>query len=112
MSKQDMENINSSDESDHDLIYTEMIEDICDGSQTHPNINRREARYTIRDPIRQWQSERKGALKATWSMGKGLHKVFSTVVKKISQELTALGESGSEVSHFIISFQNLETLLK
>ena len=34
-------------------------------------------------------------------MGKGLHKVFSTVVKDISQELTALGESGSEVSHFI-----------
>ena len=34
-------------------------------------------------------------------MGKGLHKVFSTVVKEISQELTALGESGSEVSHFI-----------
>ena len=34
-------------------------------------------------------------------MGKGLHKVFSTVVKEISQELTPLGESGSEVSHFI-----------
>ena len=34
-------------------------------------------------------------------MVKGLHKVFSTVVKEISQELTALRESGSEVSHFI-----------
>ena len=34
-------------------------------------------------------------------MGKGLHKVFSTVVKEIPQELTSLGESGSEVSHFI-----------
>ena len=34
-------------------------------------------------------------------MGKGLHKVFSTIVKEIFQELTALGESGSEVSHFI-----------
>ena len=34
-------------------------------------------------------------------MGKGLHNVFSTVVKQISQELTPLGESGSEVSHFI-----------
>ena len=33
-------------------------------------------------------------------MGKGLHKVFSKVVKEISQKLTALGESGSEVSHF------------
>ena len=34
-------------------------------------------------------------------MGKGLHKVFSTVLKQIQQELTALVESGSEVSHFI-----------
>ena len=41
MSEQDMENINSGDESDHDLISTEMLEDIRDGSQNHPNINRR-----------------------------------------------------------------------
>ena len=34
-------------------------------------------------------------------MGKGIHKVFSTVVKDILQEMTPLGESGSEVSHFI-----------
>ena len=34
-------------------------------------------------------------------MGKGLHKLFSTVVKYISQELATLGESGSEVSYFI-----------
>ena len=33
--------------------------------------------------------------------GKILHKVFSMVVKEILQELIALGESGSEVSHFI-----------
>ena len=31
--------IYSGDELDHDLISTEMLEDICDGSQTHPNIN-------------------------------------------------------------------------
>ena len=47
------------------------------------------------------QSEWKGALKSTHSMGKGLHKIFSTVVKEILQELTAFGESGSEVSHSI-----------
>ena len=34
-------------------------------------------------------------------MDKGLHKVFKTVVKDISQDLPPLGESGSEVSHFI-----------
>ena len=41
MSKQDMENIDSSNESDHDLISTEMLEEICDGSQTHPTVNKR-----------------------------------------------------------------------
>ena len=87
--------------SDHDLISTEMLEDIRDGSQTHPKVNRREARYKICDHIRQKKSEQKGALKSTRSMGKCLHKVFSTVVKEISRDLTPLGESGTEVSHFI-----------
>ena len=54
----------------------------------------------------QRQSEWKGALKATRSMGKVLHKVFSTVVKDISQELTPLGEYCSEVSHFILELRN------
>ena len=65
MNEQDMENINSSDESDHDLICTEMLQDILDGSQTHPNVNKREARYKIRDRISQRQLEWKGALKDT-----------------------------------------------
>ena len=56
MSEQDMENINSGDESDHDLISTEMLEDICEGSQTHPSVSKREARYKISDHIRQGQS--------------------------------------------------------
>ena len=41
MSKQDMYDMNSGDESDHDIISMEMLEDICDGSQSHPNVNRR-----------------------------------------------------------------------
>ena len=57
MSKQEMENINSSDESDHYLISTEMLHDICDGFQTNPNVNKREAHYKIRDFVRQSQSE-------------------------------------------------------
>ena len=35
------------------------------------------------------------------NMGKGLHKVFKTIVNEISQDLPILGESGSEVSYFI-----------
>ena len=41
MSKQDMDAMNSGDESDHDLISTDMLEDIRDGSQTYHNVNRR-----------------------------------------------------------------------
>ena len=45
-------------------------------------------------------------------MGKGLHKVFSTIVKDILQELIALGESGSEVSHFIPEPRNFSEVTK
>ena len=45
MGEQDMDDMNSGDESDHDLISTEMLEDIREGSHTHLNVNRREARY-------------------------------------------------------------------
>ena len=57
MSEQDMENPDSNEQSDHDLISTEMLEDIRDGIQTHPNVNKREARYKIRDSIKQRKSE-------------------------------------------------------
>ena len=38
MSEKYMENLDSCDDSDHDLISTEMLEDIRDRSQTHPNF--------------------------------------------------------------------------
>ena len=45
-------------------------------------------------------------------MGKGLHRVFSTKVKEISQELTTFGESGSDVSHFISEPRNFAEVTK
>ena len=45
-------------------------------------------------------------------MGKVLHKVFSTVVNEISQELTPLGESGSEFPHFIQEPRNFDEVKK
>ena len=99
--EEEMDAMDSVDESDHDPISTEKLEDIRDGIQSCPNVNRREACYKILDPIKQRQSERKGALSAMQNMRKGLHKVFKTVVKEISQDLPPLRESGSEVSHFI-----------
>ena len=56
MSEQDIDAMNSVDESNHDLISTEMLEHICDGSPIDPNVNRREACYKIHDSIRQRQS--------------------------------------------------------
>ena len=55
LSEEDMDAMDSGNESDHDLISTEMLEEICDESQTHPNVNRREARYKIRDCIKHRQ---------------------------------------------------------
>ena len=41
------------DESDDEPMSTKMLEDISDGSQYHPNVNRIESRYKIRDRIKQ-----------------------------------------------------------
>ena len=60
-----MDALDSGDESDHDIISTEMLEDICDGNKSHPEFIIIEASYKIRDHIRQIQSEWKVTLKAT-----------------------------------------------
>ena len=44
-------------------------------------------------------------------MGKGLHRVFSTIVLEISQELTDFGETGLEVSHFIPEPRNFAEVI-
>ena len=76
MREEDIDDMDSGDESDYNLISSEMLEDIRDRIQSHPNVNRRETRYKIRDRIRKGQSEWKVYLKATQSMGKGSHNVM------------------------------------
>ena len=85
MSEQDMENIDEKEKFDDDFISTETLHDICDVNQTHPKIDKRDARLKIRDRIKQKKSQQKGALRATHKMVKGLHRVFSTIVSEISQ---------------------------
>ena len=41
LSKEEIDAMDSGNESDHDLISTEMLEHIRDGSQFHPNVNKR-----------------------------------------------------------------------
>ena len=65
ISESKMNEISSGDESDAEPMPTYMLEDICEGSQYNPSINRREARYKIRDLIKQRQAEWKGELLPT-----------------------------------------------
>ena len=39
--------MSSSNESDAERMSTDMLEDICDGSQSNTSVNRREERYKI-----------------------------------------------------------------
>ena len=57
LSEEEMDAMDSGDDSDDDNISTDMLEDIRDGSQSHPNVNRREAHYKICDRINKRQSE-------------------------------------------------------
>ena len=43
------------DESDNDFISMEMLENICDRSHPHTNVNQIEARNKMRDRINQRQ---------------------------------------------------------
>ena len=53
MIKKYMENLDEKEKFDDDLISTETLQDIRDGNQTHPKIDKREARLAIRDSIKQ-----------------------------------------------------------
>ena len=84
LSKEEMDVMDSRDESEDEHISTEMLEYIRDGSQSHTSVNKREVHYKIFDRIKRGQFQWKGALLSTQNIGKGLHKVFNTVVKEIS----------------------------
>ena len=45
MSKEEIYAMDSVDGADHDNISIDMLENICDRSQSHPNIDLRETRY-------------------------------------------------------------------
>ena len=49
--------MSSGDESDSEAMSTDILEDICDGSQSHLSINMREAPYKICDCFKQRQAE-------------------------------------------------------
>ena len=64
-------------------MSTEMLEDMCVGSQYHLSVKSRESRYKIHDRIKRGQAEWKGQLLYTRNMGKGFQKLFKAVVNEI-----------------------------
>ena len=53
VSEEEIDEMSPGDESDDKHMSIEMLEDIRDGSQSHPSENRREAWYKICDRIKQ-----------------------------------------------------------
>ena len=62
-------------------MFTDLLEDIGDSSQSLLIVNRRDAQYKICDIIKRIQAERKIVLLSTGNMGKDLHKVLEAVVE-------------------------------
>ena len=57
ISEAEMDGTSSGDESGAEPMAKDMLEEICDGSQYNPIVNRVEARYKIRDRVKQSQAE-------------------------------------------------------
>ena len=81
--EEEMDTMSLGNDSDAEPMSAEMLEDICDSSQSHPRVNMRQAHYKIRDRNKLIQVEWNGALLSTQNMDKGLHKVFKAVVNEI-----------------------------
>ena len=56
VSEEGMDALISGDDYDAEPMSTDMLEDIRDGSQSHPGINRRETRYKIFDHNKRGQT--------------------------------------------------------
>ena len=110
ISEEEMDAMDSGYESEDEPMSTDTLEDIRDISQSHPIVNRRESRYKICDCIKQRKLEWKGGLKSTVNTGKGLQKVFKTVVKKKFRKIYQLWVNLAQ--KFPILFQSPETFLK
>ena len=84
-------------DSDDGSLSMSALEEIWDQSYVHPHIIAIDARFRIRDCIRQAQCEWKGEKLSEKRVGKGLYKVFKAVVNELKNSFPTLGESGSEV---------------
>ena len=79
ISEEELDMTSSDNKSANETMSTEMLEDVCEGSKSHPIINMREACYKTRDLIIQSQAEYKGSLLSMQNMGNILQKYFNVV---------------------------------
>ena len=80
MSEKDMENLYKIEKLDDDLISTETLHDIRDENQTHPKIDKREARMAIRDCIKQTEIAMERSIKSYAQDGKRFCTEFSVLL--------------------------------
>ena len=86
-----------------------MLEDMSDGSQFHPCINRREAHYKIRGCFKQRQVEWKGTLLSMQNMGKFYTRHLRLLLMIFHKNYQFWM---NQAQNLLISFQNLETFQK
>ena len=87
------------------------LKGIWDGNQIHPDVDTRDARFQIRDCIKQTQNQWKGAYLSENSMGQVLHEIFKVIVEEVNISSPTLVESCSEVSHFILEPRNFAEVI-
>ena len=104
-----MDAMSSGNESDAEPMSMEMLEDIRKGSQCHPGINRIEARYKLRDHIKQGQLEWKITLLSTINMSK----CYTRYLRLWLMRFRKIDQFWVNLAHkFFTSFHSLETFQK
>ena len=86
-----IDEFSTDDDPDDGSISTNALEEIWDGSKINLGIKARDARLKIHNPIRQNKNEWKGAWLSVNILGKGLHKVFNSVVNELNNVFPTMG---------------------
>ena len=83
ISEEEIDAMDSVNNSDDESMSMEMLKDIRDGSKSHPSVNMREACYKINYHNKLSQAERKGVLLSMRNMGKDVYKAFKSFANEI-----------------------------
>ena len=67
--EKEMDEMSSGNKSDSEPMSTKMLEDIQDGSKSHPSVDRRDTHKRIHDRIKKvkWNEKERYYLQETWA---------------------------------------------